>query len=244
MEILRDPLWQFIGATILGLIAILVTIYLFWLQQKRKQITYDLVFNDQLLKVYDGVKDNLEILFKGSKVDGLHLVVIRLSNSGNVPILQSDFTAPVIFSLGPTANIVEAQVIETSPPNLQVNLDVMSPNIAINPILLNPGDFIDIKVLATKCESVNAQCRIVGVKQIQVGGKITDGNALEKTFFIPLIFSGFAICMIIINEFYSEADKMPVEGLLCFSGFIMNSMLGLIVYTLSNSRLKKWQKKL
>ena len=55
IELLRDPLWQFVGA-ILGFVAIGITIIIFWLQRTRKSLSYEILSNTSLLTI----KEELE----------------------------------------------------------------------------------------------------------------------------------------------------------------------------------------
>jgi hypothetical protein len=89
MDILRDPIWQFVGA-ILGLIAIIISIMLFWIQHQRKSLSFEIIHNAYLVRSKDEVKDKLKILYEKKPIENLLLLIVRLVNTGNVPILASD----------------------------------------------------------------------------------------------------------------------------------------------------------
>ena len=47
-DLLRDPLWQFIGA-LLALLAIGVSVALYLIQRRKKRLSYEIVSNSSLL---------------------------------------------------------------------------------------------------------------------------------------------------------------------------------------------------
>lgn len=49
-EILRDPVWQFIGA-IFALAAIVIVVIIYWMQRQRKSLSYEIISCTPLLSV-------------------------------------------------------------------------------------------------------------------------------------------------------------------------------------------------
>src|SRR5215207_9277121 len=94
MDLLRDPMWQFAGA-VLSILAIAVSIILYLLQRNRKELSYFIISKTPLVNVAKDVGDKLEIRFDGKVVRAVHLIVVRIFNSGNVPILPIDFQRDV-----------------------------------------------------------------------------------------------------------------------------------------------------
>ena len=60
-EILRDPMWTFIGV-IFAILAVFVTVLIFFAQRKTKKLSYEVVTNTQLI----GVKDEGSLWVSGS----------------------------------------------------------------------------------------------------------------------------------------------------------------------------------
>ncbi len=190
LEFLRDPLWQFIVTVSLAVLAILatvvVTVVVYLRQRQRKALEYQIVAVSPLVSVADEVKGKLQILFEGSPIQNAHLIVVKFVNTGNTPITESDFVAPLslvfredhlqtsdiggkqsnIFIIG-RAKVLSAEVIETKPPNSQVSITAKDAAVIVRPSLLNPQDSITIKVLVTELEDmISVDARIVGVKQL------------------------------------------------------------------------------
>jgi len=170
-EALRDPIWQFIGA-LLAFSAIVISILLYWMQRRRKVLSYEIVSRTPLLSVEEEVKGKLQILFDGSPVQDVHLVIIKVMNSGNMPIVSADYERQVRIAFGENTRILTAEVSETSPDNLEASVSLESKAVVLAPILLNSGDSITVKMLVSQFDrEISVDGRIVGVKTIKRAGE-------------------------------------------------------------------------
>src|SRR5438094_7729305 len=99
MNILRDPLWQFIGV-IIAIAALLLTIFLFKKQVRRKEILWDIAENVSLssFNISDHIKSTL--VYKTLRLDDVTLIYLSIWNSGNVEILPDDFNTPITIEFG------------------------------------------------------------------------------------------------------------------------------------------------
>lgn len=75
-DILRDPIWQFVGA-LLGLVAIGVTVYPFLVQKNKKSLSYKIENKTALLTVNDEIKGKLQIVYDGIPIKDVHLILYR-----------------------------------------------------------------------------------------------------------------------------------------------------------------------
>jgi hypothetical protein len=172
MDILRDPIWQFV----FSLIGIIVTFAIYRFQEKRKRLSYAIVFSTSLLSVSrDLKKDSLQVNWRGRDIDGLHLLAIRLTNVGDIPIVASDFESPVSFSFDfakESGEVLEAEVIPTE---VSATLKTTKTSVELKPALMNKGDLAEIKVLLTDFSGeVKVTGRVVGVKTIEFGATAFD----------------------------------------------------------------------
>jgi hypothetical protein len=120
-----------------------------------------------LLDVRDEIRSRIKILYDDSPVQDVHLAVIALFNSGSIPIVSSDYEHPVEFNFGDMAVILSSEITRTIPPNLPARINTQSNKITFDPTLLNPGDLIAIKVLASGIDGqITVSARIQGVKEI------------------------------------------------------------------------------
>jgi hypothetical protein len=94
------------------------------------------------------------------------LLVIKISNSGNIPITNTDYERPLGFDF--KSKILEAEVIKTVPDDLKIKLDIAYDQILIEPKLLNEDDSLWIKVILSEFTgTIKPDVRIFGIKAIQ-----------------------------------------------------------------------------
>lgn len=166
LEFLRDPLWQSIGA-LLALVAIIISIFVFFAQRKRKSLAYEVVSQTALLSVAEELEGKLKILYQRKPVREVNLLILSLSNNGDTPILASDFVREVSIDFSNSTKILSAEVSETSPDNLNASAFVDGESIKLRPILWNSGDSVTFKILLGQFDgNFNLDGRIIGVKSI------------------------------------------------------------------------------
>lgn len=170
--ILRDPVWQFV-AVILGFTGIVTAVVLYVMQRRRKNLSYEIISRTPLLSAREELAGRFQILFEGKRVKEVQMVVVRITNSGNVPITTTDYERPVSLDLGDKAEVLGADVTDTKPDGLEVSIGVKERRrVVLNPSLLNPNDSITLKLLVSAYQgSLTVSGRIVGVRQIRIRGK-------------------------------------------------------------------------
>lgn len=168
LDFLREPIWLVIVALI-GSAALLGS-GLAGRRQRRKALTYQQIAVAPLLSVRDELKGLLEIRYAGQSVEQVHLILLKLVNTGTLPIVSTDFVHPVTITLGATGQILTLEVAEASPANLGASLTPY-PNgraLTVDPLLLNAGDWLTVKILISQYGGpIRVDGRIVGVKSIQ-----------------------------------------------------------------------------
>jgi hypothetical protein len=185
--------------TILAIVAICMTAILFLAGRRRKRLSY-LLSDTLVLGVHEAVNPSrVQILFDGAPVTEVRLVTITVNNWGNEPIGADDFERPLRFSWSQPAKILTAEVIEVSPESLQPTIKVGANEIVVDPLLLNPGDWLRIKTLINQVTKLSVDARIVGVKQITkiVGsGNVTSDKTLR--LFAVMAFVGVLIILLML----------------------------------------------
>ena len=189
IEVLRDPAWTFIGAA-LAVLAIIVSISLWAIQRRKKALSYDLLSKFSLLSIREEIEGKLKVLFDDKPVKNVHLFIIRLINTGNVPITSADYEKPVEFGFGEGARILSSEVIATTPENMHVETEEVDSFLVLLPLLLNPKDSITIKLLVSDYSGpICAEARIIGVKNLE---PLREGQWITPM----LVFAGMAIMAI------------------------------------------------
>ena len=145
LDILRDSIWQFIGA-ILALIAIILIL----VQRKRKALSYKIISNTPLVKIKEDIKGRLQVLFDEKPVESIYLIIIKFINSGNLPIKSADYESPVNLNFNEDVQLLTAEVIDTNPKTLEASAKIEGTKVLLKPTLLNENDSITIKVLVNQ----------------------------------------------------------------------------------------------
>lgn len=167
MDIIRDPMWQFFGA-ILVVIGIIISIILYWIQRPKSSVSWKIIANSPLVKISSEIRGNLQVLFDGSPVKDIQLIIIKIINTGNVSIKSGDYEHPINLNFDKKAQILTAEVIETNPNNIEASTNIEGNSVIISPTLLNKGDSVTIKTLVNQFNNhISIDGRIVGVKDIK-----------------------------------------------------------------------------
>ncbi len=167
MELLRDPIWQFAGAAI-GVAAIIASIYMFLRQRAVKSLGYEILTQTELLSIKKEIKSKVQVTYAGKPVENVHLVTIRISNDGNVPISASNYERPLSFSFNDKATILSADITEVSPKSLKPLIGIESSKVILEPMLLNSGDTIQVSLLLAEHDGkIESDARIEGVSEVK-----------------------------------------------------------------------------
>jgi len=195
MEILRDPIWQFLSVAV----ALITALVLFILQLRRKALTYDIKSNAPLFVADAKVSGRIAVLLDDIPVQSPRSIVVQIVNTGNLPIRSSDFEKPIAVTLGDHAKVLSAKISDTDPKNIHPEIDIEDSRIVLHPLLLNPKDSVILEALVDGASGqVTIDGRIVGISQLHSApfrGKQNPFSWLGIFFFlgIALTFLGLAL---------------------------------------------------
>jgi hypothetical protein len=133
-------------AVLIGIIAVSIAWLAYRSQRGRKGLEY-IVLSIQRL-VDPRVAQDLDVVFDGRPVDDPSLTVLRMVSTGDKGIPSETFESPLRVTLVGASRVVHASVSAKRPSDLPVALTTDSNHASIDPLLLNPGDFIEVLVLA------------------------------------------------------------------------------------------------
>jgi hypothetical protein len=166
-DLLRDPVWQFVGA-VLTVLTIVVAVIIYFLQKGKKSLSYDVVTNVPLFSANEEIKNDLQIHYKGFQVKNLHLFVFKIINDGNQPIPQSDYEKPLNIVLYGDVQILSVEIVSQNPSNLGAEVTAETDRIQIKPVLMNSKDYFKVKaVINAESFSFKPDARIIGVKSVK-----------------------------------------------------------------------------
>ena len=160
--------YDYIIGHLLEIIIIIAAFVIFFLQIRKKTLTYTVLTNSGLVPVSTEVKSDIQIRYKGKLVPEVRLVEIRIKNSGSLPIKPEDYIEPLRLQL-PNSRILSSEVMDAH--SLGASIETKLSNrseIVLSKTLLNPTDFFDVKILLTDGDAdFSVVGRIVGVSKIQ-----------------------------------------------------------------------------
>ena len=119
MEFLAYPGWQLLMNLGIGFLTIIVSVLIFRKQQTRRGLNYEIISDTPILSIKAEVKDKVQILFDNKPVNHLRLILLRIWNSGNTPILPNEYIDPISIAFGEGAEIIDTDVLETSPSDIK-----------------------------------------------------------------------------------------------------------------------------
>ena len=224
--LLRDPLWQFIGV-ILALLAIGVSILIYLLQRNRKSLGYEIISNTPLLTMKEELEGKLQILYEGTSIRNAQLIVIKIINSGNVPIAASDYERPLQFVFDTGAKILSAEVTEKVPDNLLATITSRDNAIVLEPTLLNGKDSITVKALVSDYQKKpKADARIIGVKSVRPITDVQAGSLLIMLVGLALLVIGMVALIRAIGPANTPKDvpanKLILSLVLLLFGYVLS----------------------
>ena len=200
MELLRDPIWQFVGVFI-SFITVFITV---WFSNRNhiKRLEYEILAKTPLININpDSEKARIKVLFDDVPIQGAEFILVKISNPGLMPIKPNDFISPLNICFDKEVNILNFQLVDLVPSDLKVSVLLNNKSdIQITPLLLNPKDFFVLKVITSSSSEISVQGRIVGVNKIlEKQNKKYSWRIAVTTFiwimaiaFIYWIFSGFS----------------------------------------------------
>lgn len=172
VEILNNSVWQFVGVLI-GVASIVIPIILYLIQRTKKALSYSIISSTPLLKTSllhpdINLKGRIEILFMGKAVQNVHLLLVKIFNSGNAPITAKDYERPISINFGKESQILSAIISKRTPNDINVSTSIEKNKIILNEVLLNKGDSVEFTILTNKYDGeINVDGRIAGVNKIK-----------------------------------------------------------------------------
>lgn len=153
-------------ATWTGVVVAVVAAVLAWLtyrsQRGKKGLEYLIVSSQRL--VSPRAAADLTVSFDGRPVDEPSLTVLRVVSTGDKGISSDSFESPLIVLLRGATKVVSASVSATRPNSLPIALRADGIRVVIEPLLLNPRDFIEVQALTDgHPDAVIVEARIADV---------------------------------------------------------------------------------
>jgi flagellar biosynthesis protein FliQ len=149
------------------------------------------------MSMADEIKGQVQVLFGGKPIQGVHLVVVTIVNSGNVPILPKDYYEPIKVSFGKKTQVLTAEVRGTK----GWSLDIQNDEVMVKPQLLNQGEKVVLQALRSQFDAtLEVDSHIAGVTRIKKTVHIRSETFTNTMLVLGLVLSFFvAVCAADLN---------------------------------------------
>lgn len=207
-------------SNILGLAGIIVTVLLFSMAEKKKELTLSI---DSFISLVDKTTLNgsgIKVSFDSVAVDNLYKVNCSIINSGNTAVTSNDIVDNLKILFDPSAILLKYDV-DKIPKTIKTDDRSSNNTILLKPDLLNPGDKIILKTYYT----VNKTSALPTTDSRIVDGHIITVNKLTETdkkkkfvlpfsskienilFWIILVWNILLFLIVTISLFFQKSQK-------------------------------------
>lgn len=209
-----------------------VASYLWYLNRQRKHVSVCVLRAGPLIALKGDARKRLKVSFGGRPIESTHLLHLSLLNDGNTPVTMTDYQSPFRIELNPDANILEVDVIETWPADLDRRIPAANTSrslikgldknaVELTPVLLNPQDEIVVQLLVENYNNhINVTQHVNGINRVNLW---TESRALAR----GLSFLGAAI--LIFAAFFVEPDA-PYELIMPSVPYCLILLFGVALY--------------
>lgn len=182
-----------IWGLVIGIVGIVLAIIFYFLQNKKRELSWELISSNEIVTGKEEIQGNLKVLYNEREVHDVHLLEIKVMNTGDVGIPIEDYEQPITFHFSDQAEILLAEVIERQPDNLKSQVQDFGNCIVVSPALLNTKDYIVIKALVTGFDEkvMLVSARIKDVKEV------TKGRPLEINYSSNKLTELIILCLVV-----------------------------------------------
>ena len=118
----------------------------YWARRPTTRLEYIVTTNTALLP--REISKDHHVTHDGSDIEDPALSIVRIVNTGDRPIKRADFDTDLLLTFDGVETVVSATCTSRRPDDLQPRLVVDREVVRLQPILLNPGDMLQLHVLS------------------------------------------------------------------------------------------------
>lgn len=205
---LKDP------KVIVGILSIINAVWIalvFQWWRNRKGLSCKIVSDTPLFSVRPEVEHRVQLLLDGKPVENAHLVIMKVVNTGRVPIEDKDFITPVSVRFDAESTILNARITALEPPDLPAKTLVEKQCVTVEPLVLNQGDAITIQILVSKPnDGILIGGRVKGIRRLKKYG-VSDSSRDRLGIYLGGLLVGWFV-ILPLTQFIVESDSLTFLG--------------------------------
>ena len=153
---------------VLSVAGVALPIVLFFFSRENKALTCETLTTTVVADVKAAGIPGLSLQYGDAAQDRISLFALRIVNSGNVAIDRSDFDGPIWFEPVGSGVILRAEGGQVDPSSLSPVVSRTAKGEAVvQPLLLNPGDRFEVKIVAGgNVQELVPRARVKGISEI------------------------------------------------------------------------------
>jgi hypothetical protein len=230
IELLRDPVWQFVGAA-LALVAIFVSLYSYLKQRPKKRLVVEkravVPLVSSRVKHFPG----LEVLFNREPIEFATVLAVRVRNTGNSPILPQDYENAICLKFDQGVGVLAVEIKNREPENLSIEAYALDGRIDFSKCLLNPGDHFEcVAVLKNTEGDFEAHARIAGVAKLE-----TTTHDFPSEFVNAMSIALFSLSVSALAFGFDRAELSGIQ----VAAVVVTAGIGTIIAALARVAIKK-----
>lgn len=140
--------WKWLIGIVITILASLIPFFVSDFFPINKKLSFRTDYYSSVIKEELLEKDNeFKIYYKDKEVKQGNWVVFSIFNNGEVPILKTDFEKPIEIKVTKDVSILNFKIVNSKPENFTPEFDLKKDKIIIKPLLINPSDYVQFKLL-------------------------------------------------------------------------------------------------
>jgi len=164
--------WKWLIGILLSFFAVVIPSWISMSQNQSKSVDVSVSNVTPIVEKQAGGIEDIVVTVSGVPIDKPYLSIIKIANSGGLPVTREDYEKPLEISVGENVQIIKAIVSETIPKGISANITWERNKFFFHPALLNPEDTVIVNVLTGSATPVfDATGRISGIKNISIKEK-------------------------------------------------------------------------
>lgn len=148
-----ETVWASIAALIIGLA---IGYYFYRLTVRPKKVDWLPISASSILQIRADQRPNfadLELTLGGQIISNPNLILLRIVNTGSLPVTQADFDPPITFDFADVP-VIRASIHDQVKKSSKVNLEKVTDSCySLSLSSMNPGQWIDVQFITDTLET-------------------------------------------------------------------------------------------